>query len=146
MWWRPRSQRCPSSLYCNGHTGLKSLVTRQRKEKELFLNYSKHCKALYIYVYISGTKPFMHGILTITLTIWFVSSLVCACTPHLHCPRTRAWVLVWCCCSPCSGCSWTAGCWPSCASRSPPPGERQVIFFLVQCMKTTSKLLDDATG
>lgn len=52
------------------------------------------------------------------------------CEAHLHCLRTRVWAQVWCCCSQCSGCSWTAGCWPSYVSHSPQPGRRQKSLTL----------------
>lgn len=96
--WRPPSGRCPSSPYCNVHTGLKILDTRHAWRLKWHQSLFKMCLR------------------------------VCAerqCARHLHCPRTRAPVLAWCCYSRCSGCSWTAGCWPSCVSCSPQPAKRR---------------------
>lgn len=92
--WRPPSERSPSSPYCTVHTGWESLAKR----------HTQSCKSIALW----GAK-----------CVFFVQSD--GGVRHLRCLRTRAPVLVWCCCSLCSGCSWTAGCWPSCVSCSPQP-------------------------
>lgn len=94
--WKPPSGRCPSSPYCTVHTGLKILDTHERLK--LHQPQFKRC-------------------------LWMCAERQRA--RHLRCPRTRVPVLAWCCCSRCSGCSWTAGCWLSCVSCSPQAAKRK---------------------
>lgn len=57
---------------------------------------------------------------------------------YLHCLRTRVWALVCCYCSPCFGCSWTAGCWPSCASHSTQPRRKKIPMSLLTNLQQTA--------
>lgn len=68
------------------------------------------------------------------------------CICHLHYPMTRVSALVWCCCSRCSGCSWTADCWPSCVSHSLQPEGRHESPFKPHCRQSDRELPEGVTA